>query len=140
VGDILPAELEPSGDAAGGRRWLLPVLLALVVVLIGGYLVKTQLLDSSSDDAVAPPTARASAPGTPTTPIPSYSDSELAASLRDAHFKHGYDAGVARARAGAIPADRWESVCREMAFAQRDQGYPWGQHDQVGCLVALSRS
>jgi hypothetical protein len=60
--------------------------------------------------------------------------------LQDAHFKHGYDAGRARARSGAVaPADR-ESVCRAMALQQRAGGYPWGAHDRAGCLIALARA
>jgi hypothetical protein len=60
---------------------------------------------------------------------------ELAASLQDPHFKHGYEAG--KKRGAVAPADR-ASVCRAMALSERASGYPWGAHDQAGCLVALA--
>ena len=128
-----PADDEEAGHGAGkpqSRR--LPLLILLVVVLLGGaYLVKTQLLDDSSVPT-ANPAVHASA-----TPAAGrkLGAAELAASMKDPHFKHGYDAG--KTRGVVAPADR-ESVCRAMALSERASGYPWGAHDRAGCLVALA--
>jgi hypothetical protein len=121
-----------EGDRAGrGSRRLLPLLLLLVVLLGAGYLVKTQLLDSSDDTTTAPP-VRTSAPSTSRT----LSAAELAASLKDPHFKHGYD--WAKTAAGSVAAADRESTCRTEALKERESGYPWGAHDRAGCLVALN--
>jgi hypothetical protein len=115
-----------TATGTGTRR--LPVLLLIAVLLLGGaYLVKTQLLDSSSTSTSTAPTVHSG--GLP--------PAQLAASLRDPHFKHGYDAGKKRAPNGIQPANR-EAICRGMALAERANGYPWGAHDRAGCLVALA--
>jgi hypothetical protein len=153
AGPLLPRGLPASGEPlvpdqvedharddhsakAGGRR--LPLLLLLLVLVVGGgYLVKTHLLDSSSGDTTttAPP-VHASARISPPATVPGrLSPAALAASLQDPHFKHGYEAG--KAKAPVATADR-EQTCRTMALAQRAQGYPWGAHDRAGCLVALA--
>jgi hypothetical protein len=131
VGDGATSESDGDGDGPGQSRRL-PVLLLLLVVLLGGaYLVKTQLLDDSSPGTAANPPVHASA-----TPAAGrkLGAAELAASLKDPHFKHGYEAG--QKRGTVAPADR-ASVCRAMALSERASGYPWGAHDQAGCLVAL---
>lgn len=117
---------------AGSRR--LPVLLLLLGVLLGaGYLVKTQVLDSSSsDNATITPRVRASATPAATRTL---GPAELAASLKDPHFKHGYDWGK---KHGAVPAAEREQVCRTEALKQRAAGYPWGAHDRAGCLIGLA--
>jgi hypothetical protein len=106
----------------------------LVVLLLGGaYLVKTQLLDSSDDTSALPPVVHHSAAPKPLTPA------QLAGAMTDPHFKHGYDAGKARAaRGGAVPAAQRESACRAMALAERAKGYPWGAHDRAGCLIGIA--
>jgi hypothetical protein len=123
--------IEDGTGEAGQRR--LPVLLLLGVLLLGGaYLVKTQLLDSDSNGNSTTVTPRASAPVT----VPGrLSAAELAASLKDAHFKHGYDWGRSH---GAAPAADREQLCRTEALKERAAGYPWGAHDRAGCLVALA--
>jgi hypothetical protein len=69
------------------------------------------------------------------TPIRTLGPAELAASLKDAHFKHGYDWGKQH---GAVAAADREQVCRTEALKQRGAGYPWGAHDRAGCLIALA--
>jgi hypothetical protein len=119
-----------GADRPQSRRLL--VLLLLVVVLLGGaYLVKTQLLDDNSGTLASPPAHASATPAVGR----KLGAAELAASLKDAHFKHGYDAG--KKRGVVAPADR-ESVCRAMALSERASGYPWGAHDRAGCLVALA--
>lgn len=134
-----PAEVDAPGEGAGATRTRrLPVLLLIGVLLLGGaYLVKTQLLDSGSDTVTTapPPVRRAS----PTTTLPrALPPAELAASLKDPHFKHGYDAGKKRAATGAVAVADRDPVCRTMALRERADGYPWGAHDRAGCLVALA--
>jgi hypothetical protein len=129
-----------SGDDDAGRRRL-PLLLLLVLVLLGGaYLVWSQLLQGDSDDTTtAPPvraSASASAAASPSTTVPrALSPAELAASLQDPHFKHGYDWGKNH---GPAPVAEREQLCRTEALSERAGGYPWGAHDRAGCLVALA--
>ncbi|GAC1609321.1 MAG: hypothetical protein NVS3B26_09980 [Mycobacteriales bacterium] len=130
---------DEPGDGPRTRR--LPILLLIAALLLGGaYLVKTQLLDSTGDTtSTAPPARASSAPRASASPAlaGTTSAADLAASLQNPHFKHGYDAGK---RKGTVaPADR-ESTCRTMALAERSAGYPWGAHDRAGCLVALAGS
>lgn len=107
------------------RRALALVGLVAVVLLLG-YLVATQLLGGTTTPA---PTQRTAGPARV---------SPLAAALLDPHFKHGYQAGVARARLGPVsPAGR-DAVCRSIGLTQRRTGYPFGQHDLVGCIAGLS--
>ena len=114
---------------------MLVLLLLGVLLLGGGYLAKTYLLDSGDDTTTTAPPVRprpsVSAPVLPGRLSPA----ELAASMKDAHFKHGYDAG--KSRGTVAPADR-EQTCRTMALKERAGGYPWGAHDRAGCLVALA--
>jgi hypothetical protein len=128
-----------SADPEGGTRRLLPLLLLLVVLAAGGYLGWSQLLNDSSDDTTtAPPvrpSVRASATASTPTVVPTLSAAELAASLKDPHFKHGYDWGKQH---GAVPAAQREEVCRTQALKERDSGYPWGAHDRAGCLIAVA--
>ena len=131
-----PTYDEDAPDQQPRPRRLLAFLVLAVVLLGGAYLVKTQLLDDNSTSTTSAPSVRASA--VPSGP-PSLSATELAASLQDPHFKHGYDAGQARAKAGAVAAADREQVCRSMALTQRAGGYPWGAHDRAGCLIALAR-
>ena len=136
--EILPAEdEEPRGHrdrGAGGRSKLLPVLLLLAVLLVGGYFLNGLLGGDDEDDdgVVTPPraSASASAPAQQT-----YTAAQIAESLKDPHFKHGYDAGKQKAATGPV-ADP-EATCREMGLAERTKGYPWGAHDRQGCLVGI---
>lgn len=124
----------PAADEAGdGRsRRMLMLLLAAVVLLGGGYLVKTQLLDSGSGTTTVAPRASASVPAN----VPGrLSAAELASSMKNDHFKHGYDWGKTR---GPAPAAEREQICRTQALKERAGGYPWGAHDRAGCLVALA--
>lgn len=136
---VLPAR--DDSDRAESRSSKVPLLLLLVVLLGGAYLVKTQLLDSSDTTTTAPPvraSVRPTPQPTPSAGVRTLSAAELAAAMTDAHFKHGYDAGKARAGQGAVAAADREQVCRAMALKERASGYPWGAHDRAGCLVALS--
>ena len=63
------------------------------------------------------------------------SAAELASSMADPHFKHGYDWGKQN---GTVAAAQGEQVCRTEAFKERDAGYPWGAHDRAGCLIAVN--
>jgi hypothetical protein len=113
------------------------VLLLLALVLLGGaYLVWSQLLNSDDETlSTTPPVNRPSASASAATPIRTLGPAELAASLKDAHFKHGYDWGKQH---GAVPAAQREQVCRTEALKERASGYPWGAHDRAGCLIALA--
>jgi hypothetical protein len=127
--------LGPDGDAPTRR---MPVLLLLAVVLAGAaYLVWSQLLsgDDTDDTTTTPPVSRPSASASAATPVRTLSAAELAASLQDPHFKHGYDWAKQR---GAVPAAQREETCRTEAFKQRAEGYPWGAHDRAGCLIGLA--
>jgi hypothetical protein len=126
-----------SGEAESGSRRAL-VLLLLVVVLAGAaYLAWSQLLSGDDDDTLTstPPVSRPSASASAPTPVRTLGAAELAASLKDPNFKHGYDWAKAH---GAVPAAEREQVCRTEAFKQRDDGYPWGAHAQAGCLIGLA--
>ena len=129
---------ERSG-ARGGRSGskLLPLLLVAAVLLGGGFLA-TKLLGGGGDEPVtAAPTTRSSASAKPSPePVQSYSAAQIAASMKDPHFKHGYDAGVRRAKAGAVSDPR--GTCRAMGLAERKTGYGWGAHDQQGCVVGIT--
>ena len=96
----------------------------------------SQLLNNDDDSlSTAPPVNRPSASASAATPIRTLSPAELAASLQDAHFKHGYDWAKLH---GAAPAADREQVCRTEALKQRSGGYPWGAHDRAGCLIGLA--
>jgi hypothetical protein len=129
-------EIASSRSEAGPRR--LPIMVLLVVVLLGGaYLVWSQVLQGNSDKTTtAPPVVRPSA-STAATPVVTRTlgPAELAASLKDAHFKHGYEWGKSH---GVTPAAQRDQVCRDEALKQRAAGYPWGAHDRAGCLIALA--
>lgn len=128
-------DLLDDGRGEGGARRL-PVILLLLAVLLGGaYLVKTQLLDSDDDGTSTITQVRPSATATATATAPrTLSAEELAASLKDPHFKHGYDWAKDN---GAVPAADREQTCRTQAFTERAGGYPWGAHDRAGCLIGL---
>ncbi|MDX6197711.1 MAG: hypothetical protein QOJ79_862 [Actinomycetota bacterium] len=123
------------GDDAPRR--LLPLLLLLVVLVGGGYLVWSQLLQSDSEDTSSAPPVRPSVRASATVPAPvrTLSAAELASSMADPHFKHGYDWGKQN---GTVPAAQGEQVCRTEAFKERGAGYPWGAHDRAGCLIAVA--
>ena len=127
-----------SGRGGRSGSKLLPLLL-VGAVLLGGAFLATKLLGGGGEETVttAPPT-RPSASARPSTPAPvqSYSAEQIAAAMKDPHFKHGYDAGVRRAKAGAITDPR--GTCRAMGLAERKQGYGWGAHDQQGCIVGIT--
>jgi hypothetical protein len=128
-----------SADSEGGSRRLLVLLLLLVVLAGGAYLVWSQLLSSDSDDTTTAtpvrPSTRASATASAPTVVKTLSAAELAASLKDPHFKHGYDWGKQH---GTVAAAQREDVCRTQALKERDSGYPWGAHDRAGCLIAVT--
>jgi hypothetical protein len=133
-------------DRSGASR-LLPLLLALALLLGGGFLLKSLLSgDDADDDVVTPPVRRtvaasasagasASSVATPT-PRQTYSQAQIDDSLKDPHFRHGYDAGKRKAAAG--PVKDPEATCTAMAYAERAGGYPWGAHDRQGCLVGIT--
>ncbi|MEO6204402.1 MAG: hypothetical protein ABIO67_03325 [Mycobacteriales bacterium] len=117
---------------------LVPLLLVLVVLAAAAYFVSTQLLGGSSEDTRTAPTRSTtpSARATAARPVPTYSAEQIAASLKDPHFKHGYDAGVLRKKAGAV--EDASATCRAMGLRERDKGYGWGAHDQQGCIVGTT--
>jgi hypothetical protein len=131
--EIIGGQDEPS------PRRLLPLLLHVVVLLGAAYLVWTLLLQDDSDDtSTAPPvrpSVRASATASAPTPTRTLSAAELASSLTDPHFKHGYEWGKQH---GVVPLAQREQVCRDQAFKERESGYPWGAHDRAGCLIAVA--
>jgi hypothetical protein len=124
-------------------RRLLPLLLLAVVLLGAAYLVWSQLLQDDDDETTAAPPVRpsvsasasASATASAPTPVRTLSAAELASSLADPHFKHGYDWGKEH---GTVPSGQEEQTCRTQAFKERADGYPWGAHDRAGCLIALA--
>lgn len=118
-----------TGRARRGNARLL-VLVALAVLLLGGYLVKTLVLDARAVPAAVP-----SALPSPSAPAPG---AALAAALQDPHFRHGYDAGVRRARVAPVPAADREEVCWNLGLDERVGGYPWGAHDRAGCLAGVA--
>lgn len=116
---------------------LLPLLLVLVV-LLGGAFAFTQLLggdDTEGDGVVTAPPARGGASARATA-VPTYSSVQIAASLKIPHFKHGYDAGARRLKAGAVQDPR--ATCRALGLRERQDGYAWGAQDQQGCLVGIT--
>jgi hypothetical protein len=128
-------------DDRPARSKLLPIVLALAV-LLGVVLLGKSLLggdDDGDDDAFVRPSARASAsaPASAAATKPAtYTPAQIELALKDPHFKHGYDAGKAKAAAGAVSDP--ESACRELGLAERTTGYPWGAHDRQGCLVGIT--
>lgn len=157
--NILPADAEGEGDVRPrrhdrgrdddgpadnrpARSKLLPIVLALAV-LLGVFLLGKSLLggdDGAEDDAFtsASPRARASASAAaskPAAPV-TYTAAQIELAMKDPHFKHGYDAGKAKAGAGAVSDP--ESTCRELGLVERTSGYPWGAHDRQGCLVGIT--
>jgi hypothetical protein len=130
--DDAPVDDRPS------RSKLLPIVLALAVLLGGGLLIKSLVGgDDADDDTFTPasPRPRASASTAPSKPA-TYTPAQIELALKDPHFKHGYDAGKAKAAQGAVTDP--EATCREMGLAERTQGYPWGAHDRQGCLVGIT--
>jgi hypothetical protein len=139
-GPVVPAAATPepppvarrapgTGRARRGNGRLL-VLVSLAVLLLGGYLVRTQVLDAATVPAAVP-----SALPSPSASTPS---AALAAALRDPHFRHGYDAGVRRARVAPVPAADRGRVCWNLGLAERTRGYPWGAHDLAGCVTGVT--
>jgi hypothetical protein len=132
---------DADGEGEAGPRRLPVLLLFLVLLAAGAYLVWSQLLNNDSDDTTAAPPVRpstvASAAASPSaaTPMRTLGAAELAASLQDGHFKHGYDWAKQH---GAVAADQREQTCRDEALRQRQEGYPWGAHDRAGCLIGLA--
>ena len=115
------------------------------MAVLGAVVVLFNVLSGDdTDDTASTPTPRASRPASVApsarpsapTPVRSYSSAQIDQALQDPHFKHGYNAGKAKARAGAV-ADP-ESTCRELGMAERGTGYPWGAHDRQGCLVGIT--
>ncbi|MCA1711832.1 MAG: hypothetical protein LC789_09455, partial [Actinobacteria bacterium] len=132
----LPAEAERAGSS---RSKLLPLLLALALLLGGGYVVKTLLSgDDEGDVVTAPPVRRSPAASTAASKAAGgmYTAAQIAQSLRDPHFKHGYDYGKSLAAAG--PVRNAEAACAAQSSKERAAGYPWGAHDRQGCLVATT--
>ena len=148
--DLGFGETGARSDRRERRSSLLPVLLLLALLLGGGYFLSTLLLGGDDDDELATPPVRRPSASAPATTAPAasaptgsgtsaaggpYTAEQIAASLKDPHFKHGYDAGVRRAKAG--PVSDAEQTCRAMGLQERTKGYPWGAQDRQGCLVGL---
>jgi hypothetical protein len=113
-----------------------PIVLALAVLLGGGLLLKSLLgSDDDGDDTFVAPSPRPKVSATAAKPT-SYTPAQIELALKDPHFKHGYDAGKAKAAAGAVSNP--EATCRDMGLAERTRGYPWGAHDRQGCLVGIT--
>jgi hypothetical protein len=134
-----PQRSEPERSDRSRSR-LLPLLLALALLLGGGYLLKNLLSGDDDTGTVTAPVRRSPAASTAASAAPSpnttYSSAQLAASLKDPHFRHGYEYGKKRAAAGPV-ADA-EAACRTQALKERAAGYPWGAHDRQGCLVGAT--
>jgi hypothetical protein len=128
----------PDGDKPD-RSKLLP-LLVLAAVVIGGIIVLFNVLGGDDDTETPVPQASRPAasaqPSTQPTSIPTYSAAQIAQALEDEHFKHGYDAGKAKAASGAVSDP--VATCLELGMAARGTGYPWGAHDRQGCLVGIT--
>jgi len=132
------ADDEAPRDTRPKRSRVLPILLLLVVVLGAGYLL-VKLLGGSGDSADDTPVPRASRPvasAAASAPVRTYTAAQIALAMQDAHFKHGYDAGKAKAATGTVSDP--EATCRELLVAERAKGYPWGAHDRQGCLVGTT--
>lgn len=139
--DTFADDPPPERKARDRRSFgLLPLLLVAAVVVGALYFVSTQLfVGSNTEDAITAPPTRSSAPSPRATSpraVQSYSAAQISASLKDPHFKHGYEAGLLRKKAGAVDDPR--ATCRAMGLRERKGGYAWGAQDQQGCLVGIT--
>lgn len=131
----------PGAPERAGRRRspLLPLLLILVVLAGAAYLFTRGGGDDTGNGSAGPAPVRPSATGQAgrASALPRYTAAQIADSRKDAHFNHGYLAGVRRAKAG--PVSDPEATCRAMGLRQRKDNYPWGAHDQQGCIVGITQ-